>query len=149
MDRGSRMKVGRVTLLRSAPGRSCDMMCMRTGGGNDDQPNCGIGGFGGGRAAYHYPDRGQQQSHLRWNSLVNRRRKSGCLKCQFYMLSWSRKQSLRLLAPECLRWPSTILAEDYRMRRLLGCGVDRKSEKGESRDEVEGKQLSRGVGRCI
>jgi hypothetical protein len=24
------MKVGRVTLLRSAPGRSCDIMCMST-----------------------------------------------------------------------------------------------------------------------
>src|SRR5690242_2357465 len=30
MDRGSRMKVGRVTRLRSAPGRSCDMMCEST-----------------------------------------------------------------------------------------------------------------------
>lgn len=27
---GSRMKVGRVTLLRSAPGRSWEMMCVRT-----------------------------------------------------------------------------------------------------------------------
>lgn len=27
---GSRMKVGRVTLLRSAPGLSCEMMCDRT-----------------------------------------------------------------------------------------------------------------------
>lgn len=26
MDRGSRMKVGRVTRLRSAPGRNCEMM---------------------------------------------------------------------------------------------------------------------------
>jgi hypothetical protein len=30
IDRGSRMKVGRVTRLRSAPGRSCDMMCEST-----------------------------------------------------------------------------------------------------------------------
>lgn len=30
MDRGSSMKVGKVTLLRSAPGRSWEMMCMRT-----------------------------------------------------------------------------------------------------------------------
>lgn len=31
MLRGSRMKVGRTTLLRSAPGLSWDMMCDRTG----------------------------------------------------------------------------------------------------------------------
>lgn len=30
MDRGSKMKVGRVTRLKSAPGRSCDMICMST-----------------------------------------------------------------------------------------------------------------------
>jgi hypothetical protein len=30
IDRGSRMKVGRVTRLRSAPGRSCEMMCEST-----------------------------------------------------------------------------------------------------------------------
>lgn len=30
IDRSSRMKVGRVILDRSAPGRSCDMMCERT-----------------------------------------------------------------------------------------------------------------------
>lgn len=30
MLRGSRMKVGRTTRLRSAPGRSWDMMCMST-----------------------------------------------------------------------------------------------------------------------
>jgi hypothetical protein len=30
MDRGSRMKVGSVTRLRSAPGRNCDMICMST-----------------------------------------------------------------------------------------------------------------------
>jgi hypothetical protein len=30
IDRGSRIKVGRVTLLRSAPGRSCDMIWERT-----------------------------------------------------------------------------------------------------------------------
>lgn len=30
IDRGSSMKVGRTTLLRSAPGLSCDMMCERT-----------------------------------------------------------------------------------------------------------------------
>lgn len=30
IDRGSRMKVGSVTRLRSAPGRSCDMMCEST-----------------------------------------------------------------------------------------------------------------------
>jgi hypothetical protein len=30
IDRGSRMKVGRVTRLRSAPGRSCEMICMST-----------------------------------------------------------------------------------------------------------------------
>lgn len=30
MLRGSRMKVGRTTLLRSAPGRSWEMMCDRT-----------------------------------------------------------------------------------------------------------------------
>lgn len=30
MLRGSRIKVGRTTLLRSAPGRSCCMMCMST-----------------------------------------------------------------------------------------------------------------------
>lgn len=28
--RGSRMKVGKTTRLRSAPGRSCEMMCERT-----------------------------------------------------------------------------------------------------------------------
>ena len=32
MDLGSRMKVGRVTLLRSAPGRNCEMMWERTAG---------------------------------------------------------------------------------------------------------------------
>lgn len=31
IDLGSRMKVGRTTLLRSAPGRNCEMMCERTG----------------------------------------------------------------------------------------------------------------------
>lgn len=31
IDLGSRMKVGKVTLLKSAPGRSCEMMCERTG----------------------------------------------------------------------------------------------------------------------
>jgi hypothetical protein len=31
------MKVGRVTLLRSAPGRSCDMMCMSTTSTNNGQ----------------------------------------------------------------------------------------------------------------
>ena len=30
IDRGSRMKVGSVTRLRSAPGRSCDIMCEST-----------------------------------------------------------------------------------------------------------------------
>ena len=30
IDRSSRMKVGRVILDRSAPGRNCDMMCERT-----------------------------------------------------------------------------------------------------------------------
>lgn len=30
IDRGSKMNVGSVTLLRSAPGRSCDMICDRT-----------------------------------------------------------------------------------------------------------------------
>lgn len=30
MLRGSRIKVGRVTLLRSAPGLSCEMMCPST-----------------------------------------------------------------------------------------------------------------------
>lgn len=30
IDLGSRMKVGSVTLLKSAPGRSCEMMCERT-----------------------------------------------------------------------------------------------------------------------
>ena len=30
MDLGSKIKVGRVTLLRSAPGRSCDMICEST-----------------------------------------------------------------------------------------------------------------------
>ena len=30
IDRSSKMKVGRVILDRSAPGRSCDMMCERT-----------------------------------------------------------------------------------------------------------------------
>lgn len=32
IDRSSRMKVGRVILERSAPGRNCDMMCERTVG---------------------------------------------------------------------------------------------------------------------
>jgi hypothetical protein len=32
IDRGSRMKVGRVTRLRSAPGRSCEIICMSTFG---------------------------------------------------------------------------------------------------------------------
>lgn len=31
--RGSRMKVGRTTRLKSAPGRSCDMICESTAGG--------------------------------------------------------------------------------------------------------------------
>lgn len=31
MLRGSRMKVGKTTLLRSAPGLSCEMICDRTG----------------------------------------------------------------------------------------------------------------------
>jgi hypothetical protein len=31
------MKVGRVTLLRSAPGRSCDMMCMSTTSADNGQ----------------------------------------------------------------------------------------------------------------
>lgn len=31
MDRGSRMNVGRTTRLKSAPGRSWEMMCDRTG----------------------------------------------------------------------------------------------------------------------
>ena len=30
IDRGSRMKVGSVTLLKSAPGRSCEMICDKT-----------------------------------------------------------------------------------------------------------------------
>lgn len=30
IDRGSRIKVGSVTRLKSAPGRSCDMMCVST-----------------------------------------------------------------------------------------------------------------------
>lgn len=30
MERGSRIKVGRVILLRSAPGRNCEMMWVRT-----------------------------------------------------------------------------------------------------------------------
>ena len=30
MDRGSRIKVGSTTRLRSAPGRSWEMMCVRT-----------------------------------------------------------------------------------------------------------------------
>ena len=30
IDRSSRINVGRVTLDRSAPGRSCDMICERT-----------------------------------------------------------------------------------------------------------------------
>lgn len=31
IERGSRMKVGSTTRLKSAPGRSCEMMCVRTG----------------------------------------------------------------------------------------------------------------------
>lgn len=30
IDLGSRMKVGRTTRLKSAPGRSCEMICERT-----------------------------------------------------------------------------------------------------------------------
>lgn len=33
IDRGSRMKVGSVIRLRSAPGRSCEMMWVRTAAG--------------------------------------------------------------------------------------------------------------------
>lgn len=31
IDLGSKMKVGRTTLLRSAPGRNCEIMCESTG----------------------------------------------------------------------------------------------------------------------
>src|SRR5688572_22590855 len=34
IDRGSNMNVGSVTRLKSAPGRSCDIMCMSTVSGS-------------------------------------------------------------------------------------------------------------------
>lgn len=37
IDRGSRMKVGSVIRLRSAPGRSCDMICESTRSGENDE----------------------------------------------------------------------------------------------------------------
>lgn len=42
MDRGSRMKVGRTTRLRSAPGRSCEIMWERTNRAGQQQQshNC-------------------------------------------------------------------------------------------------------------
>lgn len=50
MDLGSRMNVGSTTRLRSAPGRSCEMMCDRTG-----LVSLKPGEFGEGH--YHFPDR--------------------------------------------------------------------------------------------
>jgi hypothetical protein len=37
IDLGSRMNVGSTTRLRSAPGRSCEMMCERTGLGQRER----------------------------------------------------------------------------------------------------------------
>ena len=39
IDLGSKMKVGRTTLLKSAPGRSCEMIWERTVGDDDDLNN--------------------------------------------------------------------------------------------------------------
>lgn len=36
IDLGSKMNVGRTTLLRSAPGRSCEIIWERTMGDDDD-----------------------------------------------------------------------------------------------------------------
>lgn len=40
IDLGSRKKVGKVTLLRSAPGRSCEMRCVKTSSRQNVQLSC-------------------------------------------------------------------------------------------------------------
>ncbi len=42
IDLGSRIKVGNVTRLKSAPGRSCEMMCERTEDGEWVQQSSGL-----------------------------------------------------------------------------------------------------------
>lgn len=80
IDRGSRMKVGSVTLLRSAPGRSWLMMCDRTV--SSHLAVCLVrGGLG---SAYHCPGPGRRQSHRRrWCPGGHPRRTICCLRCSF------------------------------------------------------------------
>lgn len=69
IDLGSRIKVGRTTRLKSAPGRSCEMICERTvlpmlvgvhrGGSGWSFSN-------GWRARYHFPARARQSRPLHY-----------------------------------------------------------------------------------
>lgn len=64
MDRGSRIKVGRTTRLRSAPGRNCEMMCERTTIRSLVGFVLVIAAFGG--VSHHFPDRAQRPRPLRF-----------------------------------------------------------------------------------
>lgn len=65
MDLGSRMNVGNTTRLRSAPGRSCEIMCDRT----ESILSAGVSALRGlpekARMIYHFPGRVQQFPHPR------------------------------------------------------------------------------------
>lgn len=78
MLRGSRMKVGRTTRLRSAPGRSWEMMCMRTTVAfSARQHSTKTHGLGGGGGTHRCPDRARRRGcHLR----LRHRTRNGYLK---------------------------------------------------------------------
>lgn len=79
MLRGSRMKVGRTTLLRSAPGRSWEMMCIRTtlafSARQHSTQTRGLEEGEGG--SYHCPGRARRREcHPR----LRHRTRNGCLR---------------------------------------------------------------------
>jgi hypothetical protein len=78
MDRGSNMKVGSVTRLRSAPGLSWEIICMSTAAQPPVSlslcPRTNVFEF-----TYHCPALDPPRSHRRLLRLSNRLRKSDCL----------------------------------------------------------------------
>lgn len=90
MERGSRMKVGRVTRLRSAPGRSWLIMCDSTAGSLLSVITCSACCIGHHRAyciTYHFPGRRRRQFRHRRSCLhlaCRCRQIAGCLS-----LSWT------------------------------------------------------------
>ena len=74
MLRGSRMKVGRTTRLRSAPGRSWEMMCVRTAAVLEGETT--LVAYQGYWATDHCPGRARQPGCLRRRHLLGFHRRT-------------------------------------------------------------------------